>query len=209
MEFLSLEAFDQAFFARYGGEQREGTTETLWAANVPATSGPPEVAGRMAMLQKAYSIASVAIMVLLAAVIVAFVAPLPFGVKMLNVQSGSMASVYPIDTLVWIVPTKFEKIKVYDDITYVINNGNTFVTHRVQEIDTENQIFTTKGTDNSAFSEQVPFKDVQGVVRFHMKGMGKTMETLNSREGVYIKVLIVLAAVAFYFMPRFLFKRQS
>jgi len=220
MEFRSLEEFDRAFFARYGtaGDAAYGAPGGTLGMR-PATHDPflwdaaPPPAGGAASPQKpgplqiVNSVVSYAIIALLALAIIGFVAPLPFGVKLLNVRSGSMQPYYNVNTLVWVVPTKYEKIKVGDDVTYKLPIG-ALSTHRVIGLDRASRTLTVQGTHNSVSSETIEYEQVQGVVRFHIHGVGGMMDTLNGESGIYIKVMLFLAVALIWGASYFLSKMK-
>ena len=188
MELRSLEEFDRAFFARYQAAQHGGNPYDL-PARAPADG--PVSASKQTPVQRACAIFSWVIIAVLAIAIMASVAHLPFRAQMLSVQTGSMQPDYPIGSLLWVFPTKFEKIDVGDDVTY--NTGGENITHRVIAIDRENRTLTTQGIHNSEVKETVSYSAVVGVVRFHINKLGGVMDKLNGETGIYIKATIVLA----------------
>jgi len=193
MEFRSLEEFEREFFARYSPAQR-GAGDPFLREAAPPPAGEVSGTQNSTPVQMMCAVFSWVIIAVLAVGILTIVAPLPFGVKMLNVQSGSMEPELPVSSLLWIVPTKFEKIKLGDDVTYKINSG-TNVTHRVIDIDRENRTLVAQGIHASEFADLVRYDQVVGVVRFHMKQLGGVMDKLNGDTGIYIKIMIVLAVL--------------
>jgi len=203
MEFSSLEEFDRAFFAAYATQNARGATGYNYGAAPSAAydpflreAAPPRMAepGRTqesGPLQILHAVVSYAIIALLEVAIIAFVAPLPFGVKLLNVETGSMQPDLPIGALIWVVPTKFEKISVGDDVTYKPPIG-PYVTHRVIEIERENHALILQGIHDSVLAERVAYDQVQGVVRFHIHRIGPAMEKLSGEQGIYITIILIL-----------------
>ena len=61
------------------------------------------------------------------------------------VLSGSMEPTYPTGALIYVKKVPAEQIQVGDPITFVMNEDLVVATHRVVDIDGENQRFTTKG----------------------------------------------------------------
>lgn len=113
----------------------------------------------------------------LAAAVLGLVVPRFFGVKMLTIASDSMAPKYPNGTLIWVVPAEYDQIKEGDDVTYQLPTG-MYSTHRVIAIDSENQTLTVQGLQLE-FSNEIDGRQVVGVVRFSVKGLGAAMEALN------------------------------
>ena len=208
MEFRSLEEFDREFFARYGAQRGAGDQDPFLREAAPPPAEEP--AGESGPLQVLYAVFSYVVIALLVVGIVVFIAPLPFGVRLLNVTSGSMRPDYPPNALLWVVPTKFEKINVGDDVTYKLDPGQvpgTNVTHRVIKIDRENGTLLAQGIHDSAGIETVRYEQVVGVVRFHVHGLGRVMYTINESEaGVYIKIAFVFTVVllwgGFFFLSK-------
>jgi len=206
MEFRSLEEFDREFFARYGTAQRSANPyDPFLAENAPALAGKAGKQEEQTPLQVVNAVVSYTIIALLTLAIIGFILPIPFGVKMLNVTSGSMQPDYNVNTLLWIVPAKYEKINVGDDVTYRLFNGE-LSTHRVIDIDRAAGTLTVQGIHASVNSELISYREVVGVVRFHVHGMGGVMETFNGDSGLYLKILLVLAVLvlwgASYFISR-------
>ena len=195
MEFRSLEEFEREFFARYGPAQRgAGPYDPFLRAAAPSPAGEVSETRKPTPVQTMCAVFSWAIIAVLVVGTLAILLPMPFGVKMLSVQSGSMEPELPVSSLLWIVPAKFEKIKLGDDVTYKLASG-TNVTHRVMDIDRENRILVTQGIHDSAVQEAIQYDQVVGVVRFHIKKLGGVMDKLNGDTGIYIKIMIVLAVL--------------
>jgi len=189
------------------GTQPVAQDPFLWDA-APPPAGGPAAPRKRTPLQTVNTVISYAIIVLLAVGILAFVAPIPFGVKMLNVTSGSMQPDYPIGSLLWVVPTKYERIKLGDDVTYQLPSGPNS-THRVMEIDRENRTLTVQGIHASKMPELISYGQVRGVVRFHVHGLGNILETLNESEsGIYIKIMLILAVMLLWGISFFLSKTK-
>ncbi|MCL2461442.1 MAG: signal peptidase I [Defluviitaleaceae bacterium] len=144
-------------------------------------------------------ISSLILIVLLAALAV-FGLPRLFGVKMFNVTSGSMTPAYKVGSVVYAFPAKFDEIKVGDVISFMLN-ADTVATHRVTQIDIENQAFTTKGDANGdPDGKAVSYQNVIGVVRFSLPKIGWTLEYLSTAKGRVMSVaglivLILLTAI--------------
>jgi len=106
------------------------------------------------------------------------------GYSFMNVISGSMQSVYPVDSLVVIKETGADAIRIGDDITFV-REDKTAVTHRVIGItenydETGERGFETQGVDNDAPDfEIVSAVNVVGVVKFHIPRVGQWLEWLR------------------------------
>lgn len=125
-----------------------------------------------------------------------FGAPRLFGVKMFNVISGSMRPTYEIGDLVYAVPTKAEKIKDGDVITFVLGESLKVATHRVVKADIENQQYYTKGDANSnEDGAPVLYQNVVGVVRFSLPKVGGVLEYAGTPTGRIISITALIALI--------------
>ena len=187
MEFKSLEEFDRAFFARYEHEEDDG----LSPIDFPSKDLP--VLGRLSgrQLQTLSAAISYGLISLLLLGVLMLVVPKIFKIMPLRVQSGSMFPQYKIDSLVWAFPTKFDKIKVKDDVSYLIETGQA-VTHRVIRINPVDRTLTVKGIHNSVAEETVSELNIIGVVRFSLPKLGGWLDDTR------IKVVAGLIAAALF-----------
>lgn len=117
------------------------------------------------------------------------------GLEMLSVETGSMSPVYPENTLVFVKKVDPATIKVKDVITYVLNSDGVLVTHRVEEIDTQNRQFYTKGdANNSRDPKPVLWDNTVGKVVLGIPKLGGPIRLLNNKES-RPKVIAVLAVI--------------
>ncbi len=89
-----------------------------------------------------------------------------------NIETVSMQPQYPPSTLVFVHKTDFENLKVDDVITY-INSNNSFVTHRIVSINTNEKSVKTKG-DSNDFEDIMPVyeENIIGKVCFKVPLLG-------------------------------------
>ena len=128
--------------------------------------------------------------------------PKLFGVEFRAVLTGSMTPEIPVGSLIVVVPTKAENIKVGDDITFV-TKGNLVVTHRVVSIDREKNEFTTWGIANSPDATDGPnsYENIIGVVRFKLPVAGFVFSWLSTAKG---KVVCISAIIIFFILSNML-----
>ena len=121
--------------------------------------------------------------------------PKLFGVQFRTVMTGSMTPEIPVGSLVVVVPTKAEDIKVGDDITFV-KAGDMVVTHRVVKIDRAKDEYTTWGIANDKNAVDAPskYKNIIGVVRLHIPVIGKLFSWFSTVHGKIIAVTAIIAA---------------
>lgn len=122
-----------------------------------------------------------------------FSIPLFTDIEYRAVRTGSMEPEIPVGSLVMVVPTAAEDIREGDDVTYV-TQSNQVVTHRVLEIDRENNIYTTYGIANGADNKDAPVKyeNIIGVAKFHVPAIGPAVIYLNTLSGKIIAGTVIL-----------------
>lgn len=107
-----------------------------------------------------------------------------FGIHSFAVISGSMSPEIPTASLVLSKETDFDKLKVGDVVTYMIEGDQT-VTHRIISIDKDNKKITTKGDANDqADNKAVSYENIVGKVIFHVPYAGYLMAMTNNKGSV-------------------------
>lgn len=144
----------------------------------------------------------VAAMVLLAVLLVGvrLVGLTPFAVL-----SGSMEPAYPTGSLIYVKKVPAENVRVGDPITFVLNEDLVVATHRVVEIDRENQWFTTKGDANDAADgAPVHFNNLIGTPIFCIPRLGYLSDYLTQPPGMYIGWSVMAVLLLLLFTPELL-----
>ena len=136
--------------------------------------------------------------VLLVVAILLIAIPKLFGIEFRAVITGSMTPEIPVGSLVVIVPTKAEDIKVGDDITF-ISVGEKIVTHRVIEINHEKNEFITWGiaNDKSAIDAPNKYENILGVAKLHIPLAGRIFSWFSTAYG---KIIAMTGIVAVYIL---------
>ena len=132
--------------------------------------------------------------VCLIAAILLVAVPKLFGVEFRAVVTGSMTPEIPVGSLVIIVPTAADQIKIGDDISF-ITAGDKVVTHRVIRIDLENNEFITWGIANEPNAIDAPnkYENILGVVKLHIPVAGQIFSWLSTVHGKIITATIIIA----------------
>ena len=126
----------------------------------------------------------------------AVIIPRVFGIRTFGVLSGSMEPAYPTGSLVYAVPQKQENIKIGDAITYVLNAQKTVVTHRVVDINPETRDYIVKGDANPvADAGEVNYKNVIGVVKFHIPLAGYAVSFALTLQGRIIVITLIIVLI--------------
>lgn len=122
-----------------------------------------------------------------------------FGLKPYSVLSGSMQSVYPTYSLLYIRDVEPDTLEVGDVITYKMGN-DMLCTHRIVEIvpdDDHPDIFRfrTKGDENDVTDPLVEYEDVVGKAVFCVPYLGWLATNISQPPGKYIAVTVAIALI--------------
>ena len=132
------------------------------------------------------------------------------GYQVFNVISGSMEPEYSVGDLIYVREVNPNDIKVGTPITFVLNEDLVVATHRVIEVDTENQYFYTKGDANEiADNDPVHFNNVIGVPQFSIPLLGYVSDFIQNPPGMYITVGVGVVLVLAVFLPDFIGKQKK
>ena len=138
------------------------------------------------------SIIGTAILIGVIILLIPMSTPRLFGYDMYNVVSGSMAPEIPVGSMIFV-----ENVDPYEltegDIIAFYSNGNV-VTHRVTSNNAFSGELTTKGDANLEEDiHSVSYKEVIGIVKYHISYLGDISSHLTSGFGkIYLLALIVL-----------------
>ena len=132
------------------------------------------------------------------------------GFRVFNVISGSMEPTYSVGDLIYVQKVNIEEIKVGDPITFVMNEDLVVATHRVIEIDSENQHFYTKGDANDIEdAAPVHFNNVIGVPKFAIPKLGYVSDFIQNPPGMYITVAVGALLIIAVFVPDLISKGKK
>lgn len=124
------------------------------------------------------------------------------GLRVYTVLSGSMKPTYNPGDLIYVKNVDPEEIKVGDPITFVMNENLVVATHRVVDIDYENQRFYTKGDGNQiADTNPVHFKNLIGKPLFHIPYLGYISSWVQSPPGIYVAIGAGIMLIGIVFIP--------
>ena len=132
------------------------------------------------------------------------------GYQVFNVISGSMEQEYSVGDIIYVKKVNTKDIKVGMPITFVLNENLVVATHRVVEIDAENQHFYTKGDANETVdSAPVHFNNVIGVPQFSIPLLGYVSDFVQNPPGTYITVGVGAVLILLVFLPDFIGKKKD
>lgn len=140
------------------------------------------------------------------AMVVLLVGPAAFGNKTLNVLTASMYPTVPVGSLITLDPDVTpDELEPGDIITFNLG-GDLLATHRLMELDTENQQLITKGDNNDNVDEPMPFDALEGKVVYSVPKLGKVAASFNDRSMIPIVVVYLVVFIILVFIPEILKK---
>ena len=124
------------------------------------------------------------------------------GYRVFNIVSGSMEPVYRVGDLIYVQEVDPNTVQPGDVITFVLNEDLVVATHRVVRIDAEKQRFYTKGDANETEDGgSVHFKNLIGVPKFKIPGLGYVADFIQTAPCMYITIAAVAVLLLLAFLP--------
>ena len=164
----------------------------------------------MTALKKIWNIVSTTLVVFMVLCAVFLMGSRLLGFQCYTVISGSMEPEYSVGDLLYVKEVNPNNIKVGDPITFILNEDLVVATHRVVEIDAENQRFYTKGDANEiADSEPVHFNNVIGVPEFSIPKLGYVSDFVQNPPGMYITIGVGIVLILLVFLPDMFGKKKE
>lgn len=150
------------------------------------------------------------VLVVIVALAVLLVGVRLIGLRPFVVLSGSMEPTYHVGSMIYVKSVDPQSIEVGDPITFVINEDLDVATHRVIEIDAENQHFYTKGDANDvADGSPVHFNNLVGKPVFTIPQLGYFSDWLTNPPGMYIAGTAMAIFIILLFVPDLLAKADE
>ena len=115
--------------------------------------------------------------------------PMPFGVGVGVVLSGSMEPDISIDDVIIVAKTDPEDYELGQVVVY--QEGRMLVVHEIIDISEDGQTITTQGTANSGADDPINVKYVKGRVVKVLPGLGKAVHFIKTPA-----VTVIIVAVA-------------
>ena len=163
-----------------------------------------------ATLKKVWNIVSTVIVVLVVLCAVFLMGSRLVGYRVFTVISGSMEPAYSVGDLLYVKEVDVHSVKVGDPITFILNEDLVVATHRVIEVDAENQRFYTKGDANeTADNAPVHFNNVIGVPQFAIPKLGYVSDFVQNPPGMYITIGAGIVLIFLVFLPDFFTKKKK
>lgn len=153
-------------------------------------------------VKKVWNVATTVIVVLVILMAILLVGLRLVGLQTYTVLSGSMEPTYPVGALLYVREVEPEEVEVGQPITFVLNEALVVATHRVVEIDAENQHFYTKGDANDApDASPVHFNNLIGVPVFSIPYLGYISNFIQKPPGLYITIAAGEVFLLLLFLP--------
>lgn len=153
-------------------------------------------------VKKIWDIISTVLVVLMVLSAVFLMGSRLLGYQCYTVISGSMEPQYKVGDLLYVKKVPVHTIQVGTPITFVLNEDLVVATHRVVEVDSQNQRFYTKGDANEiADAEPVHFNNVIGVPQFAIPKLGYVSDFIQNPPGTYITIGVGAVLIIAAFVP--------
>lgn len=161
-------------------------------------------------MRRLLNMTGVVIIVLMIIAVLPLTIPKLFGYKLFDVLSGSMEPAIPADSIIYVKPCTWDEISIGDIITFKLESNTDLVeTHRVDDIDNDNKLITTKGDANESTDiNKVDFNNVVGKVAFHIPHLAILSRYLHSYVGS-AACIALFAAVLLMWMTADRLKRKE
>lgn len=161
------------------------------------------------MLKKICGFLSGIILIILALLAGVLIIPKLMGYEEMAVLTGSMEPEYPVGSLIYVKKQDPETLQVGDVITYRLS-GDTVVTHRIVEINTEEQTVTTKGDANESNDGQpIPFDSIVGRAEFKIPYLGFISMNIRTPKGIMAICGVLIAIILLTFIPEIFSKDEE
>lgn len=153
------------------------------------------------MLKKICNILLGIIIILLIIIGGLLLVPKIIGYDTFAVISGSMEPNIPVGAIVYVNEVDFTDIEVGDVISFKLSSEE-MVTHRVTQIDEQNQQFITKGdANNTEDGQPVSYQNVVGKVIYSVPLLGYLTLYIQGPLGIAIICGVVFIIILLNYLP--------
>lgn len=157
-------------------------------------------------LKKAWDITTTILVIAVVVFVILLAGVRLVGLKPYAVLSGSMEPEYPVGSLLYVKNVDTNKLKVGDDITFMLDE-DTLATHRIVEVVPDGEgssvvRFRTQGIANEyADGGLVHSKNVVGKPVFDIPYLGYVSSYIQNPPGLYIAIAGGVIILALAFLP--------
>ena len=161
-------------------------------------------------MKKIWDVTSTVLVILVVLCAVLLTGSRLLGYRTFSVLSGSMEPEYSEGDLLYVKKVDVNTLAVGDPVTFVLNEDLVVATHRIVQIDAENQKLYTKGDANEIpDSDPVHFNNIIGVPQFAIPKLGYVTDFMQNPPGLYITVGAGIALILIVFLPDLLKKKMA
>ncbi len=130
--------------------------------------------------------------------------PRIMGYQEMAVLSGSMEPNIHVGSVVFVDDdVDPSSLETGDVVTYYLDE-DTFVTHRVQSIDTASQTLVTKGDNNNADDGDISFSQIFGKAVFWVPYLGYLTIYMKTPVGIMAITVAIVLIILLNFLPMIL-----
>lgn len=127
------------------------------------------------------------------------------GIQPMVVLSGSMEPAYPVGSVAYVKEYQEKdhnnRFAKGDVITFPAGGSDALVTHRVVEVDQEQEVYITKGDANDVKDGQpVAFTDVVGYPILHIPMLGYAAVVLSTMRGKAVVIILIVTITILMFL---------
>jgi signal peptidase len=156
----------------------------------------------MKVLEKIWNIVSGILVAVIVVLAILLAGVRLVGLRPFAVLSGSMEPTYHVGALIYVKACDPEEVQVGDAITFVLDEDLNVATHRVIDIDAENEHFYTKGdANNAADGSPVYFKNLIGRPVFTIPYLGYISNWITNPPGRYVALTAAVIFLVLLFLP--------
>ena len=153
-------------------------------------------------MRKAWNVMTTVLVAVIILLAVLLVGVRLVGLDIYTVLSGSMEPTYHTGSVIYVKSIDPEDVEVGMPITFVLDENLTVATHRVIEIDEENQHFYTQGDANEyPDGSPVHFNNLVGTPVFTIPYLGYVANYIQNPPGTYIAIAAVVIILMMVFVP--------
>lgn len=148
-------------------------------------------------MKKLLNIGGAVLLSLLVIAVLPLTLPKALGYTPYNILTGSMEPAIPTHSVVYVKRCEPSQLQIGDVITYRLGTESDLVqTHRIEAIDEEKALFTTKGDANKSVDQtRVKAENIVGRVVFHIPQYGILAEYIRTSEGIAACVAVFAAVL--------------
>jgi len=158
------------------------------------------------MLKKALNALSTVVLVFMVMFAILLAGPYLIGLKTYAVISGSMEPALKVGCLAYVKPAEPSEIKKGDIITFLMEGSSMVATHRVVDINTAEQTFTTKGDANENKDAPIGFDRLIGKTLFGIPYLGYPSMFMKTKKGIVLALCFLTMMILLSLIPKIIGK---